>query len=358
MRKNTFALAVCFLSDYARCLVNTYERPAFGNGVPGYFYNVGGKMYLTKKKSEHDSFVWIGGTPDPKSATKLMIQRQSIHGYTSNLIISEDFDDVQLRKTRLHPGRSKNTFHGFPSFSLIDGWKHPHVVLSVSTASPSNWFSFSPPVILENNAFRVYAGNKCLAMEREGYLFVQECISYPEERRNMQLFTWLSEEQYTSVKGVPVKREPGTLLYRRPMKVVPRAHNLRTLVDPYDLEPPIQARLRHYPTARAFKNLATAQYLTQDLYNRHPNHPEDEEADSNYSSLENSSKPLLPQSLPITRPETNPNTNAAINTVSPPFNISEKLPKHSTLQDQPAPEPETKPEHRSAPETYPTPKTN
>ena len=119
MRKNTLVLAVCLLSDYVWCLVNTYEQPAFGNGVPGYFYNVGGKMYMAKKKSEHDSFVWIGGTENPKHAIKLMIQRQSVHGYTSNLIISEDFEDVQLRKTQLRAGRSKHAFQGFPSFGNL-----------------------------------------------------------------------------------------------------------------------------------------------------------------------------------------------------------------------------------------------
>lgn len=188
---------------YGTQSVACVNQTTFGTGAPGYLYNAGSKVFLSWSKTPIERFLWIQGTKEPREAKLFKIQRANYHSATYNLIMAADPDINNLFKQNLEPVQSY-PFYGMPTITLLGNQNNQHIGLSIDTSNSNAWFSFSPP-ITKDNLFKIYLNNKCLEIENMGYLRLQECVLFPTEKKERQLFKWFSEDEYLVFKRHYIK---------------------------------------------------------------------------------------------------------------------------------------------------------
>ncbi|KAI5173042.1 hypothetical protein NEFER03_2026 [Nematocida sp. LUAm3] len=176
----------------------------FGNGMPGYLYNVGTGEYLISRRGRHDVCTMLRTTRSPVSASRFKIQRAFYKGYSYNLIVSDTPKDIQRAATVSAAAKSPVPFYGYTVVSLLKEKEEKYLRLSTDTDSTSSWISFSPPFLKNLNAFKIYQESKCWTVDHMGYLVLDECTSFPKKIRNRQLFMWLPQNEYVSYKNIPV----------------------------------------------------------------------------------------------------------------------------------------------------------
>ncbi|KAI5187592.1 hypothetical protein NEHOM01_2296 [Nematocida homosporus] len=203
--KRTFLISGLVIA--IRALSNTKEpalksvplSKGFHNGTSGYLYNVGAQAYLVTSANPKDQFMWIKGVKDVAKATPLTIERDVFRGLTYNIIrLSEVRTALGAPPKQLSIRMTHSPFFGHQVLGRVGEDTNRYVGLLTDPSNPVTWVVFSPPVHKTTNAFKIYLGNMCLALQNNAYLRVEKCVLAPDSKRNNQLFIWYPQEEHNT----------------------------------------------------------------------------------------------------------------------------------------------------------------
>lgn len=164
----------------------------FENNHPGYLYNLGANSYIGKKinDDENRTEFLVGIVDSPKEAAKLSVVRGSDGRISfSNIILEEEYEKVYNRGYYVNKRKA---------LALTNIGSHPRYTFFPLQQKLNFYFSFSPVVIPEKNAFQIYTRGGCLAVDEMGLLTFEGCIDASTPRKKNQLFRWINQEWYNA----------------------------------------------------------------------------------------------------------------------------------------------------------------
>lgn len=190
--------APIFLLTYVACLVlcrAEKQKLLFENNHPGYLYSLGANLYIGKKsyEDEYRETSLVGVVSTPKEAVKMSIVRGSDGRVSfSNIVLDDEQDKMYQDSGYIQEKKA---------LAFINVGAHTRYVFFPLQQRINFYFSFSPVVIPEKNAFQIYTRGGCLAVDTRGLLTFESCIDADTPRRKKQLFRWVNQDWYNTGIG-------------------------------------------------------------------------------------------------------------------------------------------------------------
>lgn len=191
MIKFAAALSLLALGLGALCREARYIDSAFELNMPGYLFNIGARKYLGMDTIKKDD---ISLVDDARKAVRVRFFLNQPKDKGSYLILLDN-DSLNVKQT----GR-KLSYSDLYSQQVLDVCRKtsPRKLIATNyTGDDSSEFYVSPPMLVNENGFQIYAGDQCVGVDSSGvHVVTKACMEYPKKDRNRQIFVWVPSDAY------------------------------------------------------------------------------------------------------------------------------------------------------------------
>jgi len=174
------------LIESARSKEARYIDSSFEVGKPGYLYNIGTRKYVGLDRKTKKNMV----VTSPESAMRLTL-RLNPQAEKGGFVMA--FSDPEAEAEEAPQGKLLNK-------EVLDMCKlsNPQkMILGKFDEDASSSFFISPPVLVNENAFYVMSGTKCLSVDGNNLgIVAQACVHSPKAERNRQMFVWVDVDTF------------------------------------------------------------------------------------------------------------------------------------------------------------------
>lgn len=195
-----YFLVICSIFWFSRgvyALGEDHEISYYDENKTGRLYNVGTKQYLTVSRNPDDGVDYLRVDEDSKLATRLYIRIVRDKAATHALLISHELEHEALCKKSQNVYGSGNSddYLECPAFKVDSNGG----AVLLDRYNPSTPFSlfFSPVVVPNLHAFRIFNDNKCLTVRSNSELFAESCDTKDPINKANQLFIWVEDSLFS-----------------------------------------------------------------------------------------------------------------------------------------------------------------
>ncbi|KAI5173041.1 hypothetical protein NEFER03_2025 [Nematocida sp. LUAm3] len=180
------------LVPFAMGIGEKYEEQSYSENELGYLYSIGAKSYLSIDRKNHPNWVMFTKKTEKASPFLLRAIREKKENYFIFVSGTDRDRKYCYRKKYINQGASSD----YRGCLVLQVTTRDKKTLGVSRffAKKESKFMVSPAVVPRLHAFRVYINKKCMTVQDNNTVEIEDCVYDEVRKKDAQLFMWVNKQ--------------------------------------------------------------------------------------------------------------------------------------------------------------------